>query len=90
MAHAERLRPPTDCVGYLPCPPRTGAERLRWFDALDNAIALDILAQRLQLRAAGWTPAAIEGAMADHRSWVTGRIGATCDRFAAELAWLAS
>lgn len=89
MARTQRLRPPDDFVG-LTCPPRTGAERLRWFDTLDRLLELDILAQRLQLRAAGWTPAGVEGAMADYRSWITGRIGATCDRFDAELAWLAS
>ncbi len=38
MAHAERIRPPTD---FVPCPPRTGAARLDWFQNLDNAISLD-------------------------------------------------
>lgn len=90
MARTASLRPPDDFVGNMPCPPRTGAERLRWFDTLDRLLELDILSTRLQLRDAGLTPAAISGAMIDYRSWLLGRISATCDGFEIDLIWNAA
>lgn len=63
MAHTQRVRRPLDDFIGLPCPPRTGAERLRWFDTLDRLLELDILNVRLQLRDAGLSPAAISAAM---------------------------
>lgn len=71
-------------------PPLGGPERALWFGQLDNVISVDILAQRLQLRDIGLPPAAIEGAMADYRDWLTARLGGVCDWFALEIAWAAA
>ena len=93
MAHPDTVPPKSDrSLADVPIsiPPLGGPERVHWFGQLDDVISVDILAQRLQLRAAGWTPVAVEGAMADYRAWLAGRVAGVCDLFAAEVAWAAS
>jgi len=59
----------------LPEPiPRRLPDRLRWFDDLWTAIELDASSIADELRADGWSDAAVGAALADYAAWITANI----------------